>query len=110
MKSYFDKRRNLGVEFPNDSAIDIPLNSLSSSYHQFIMNYNMNNLDKTLMELHGMLKSAKASLLKAKGSNSTTPILATRHGGANNKKFYYFKDKTKVGPSNQDLKRKSDSK
>ena len=58
MKGYIDRLQNLGVEFPKELAVDMVLNSLSGSFEQFVLNYNMNNLEKTLMELHGMLKTA----------------------------------------------------
>ena len=35
------------------------LNSLSKDYKQFVINYNMNNMDKTIDELHSMLKTAE---------------------------------------------------
>ena len=70
----------------------------------------MNNHNNTLMELHDMLKTIEASLLKEKGSNPTAPILDIGHGGANKKKnFSHFQGKTKVGPSYQCLKRKLNS-
>lgn len=52
LKSYIYKFENLGVQFPKELAIDMVLNSLSSLYHQYFINYNMNNLKKTFMELH----------------------------------------------------------
>ena len=81
------------------------LHLLSSLFHQPFMNYNMNNFDKTLMELHGMLKVVEASMIKNKSSNATAPVLAIRHGSANKKKkVSYGKGKTKVRPPNQGLK------
>lgn len=77
------------------------LNLLSSSYYQFIMNYNTNNLDKIPVELHGMLKTVKAILVKTKSFNLTSRILAIRHGA-------YIKSKTNVRASNLGLKIKAD--
>ncbi|KAL7584328.1 uncharacterized protein LOC111913142 [Lactuca sativa] len=76
MKSYIDRLRNLGVDLPRELAIDMVLKSLTSSYSQFIMNFNMNGLDKTLMELQGMLKTAEVSMKKPKNSTPTTLVLA----------------------------------
>ena len=64
MKAYIDRIGNLNVDFPNELAIDMVLNSLSGAYKQFIVNFNMNNMEKTLMELHDMLKSAEVSMGK----------------------------------------------
>ena len=40
------------------------LNLLPKSYDQFVMNYNMNNIEKSISELHGMLKTAQQSIKK----------------------------------------------
>lgn len=110
MKSYIGRLGNLGVKFPKELAVGTILNLLSSSYHQLVRNYNMINLDKNLMELHGLLKSVKASLIKNKSSKHTTPVLVIGHGGANKKKkFPHGKRKAKIGSFNQGLNRKVDS-
>ncbi|CAD6272526.1 unnamed protein product [Miscanthus lutarioriparius] len=49
------------------SPPDLILQSLLDSFEQFIMNYHMNGLKKTLTELHGMLKTVEVSLRKAPG-------------------------------------------
>ncbi|KAJ1257246.1 hypothetical protein BS78_K143600 [Paspalum vaginatum] len=43
---------------------NVILQSLPLSFEAFIMNYHMNSLDKTLTELHGMLKTAEDSIKK----------------------------------------------
>ncbi|XP_056692630.1 uncharacterized protein [Spinacia oleracea] len=43
-------------------AVDTILHSLHNGYDQFKLNYIMNSLDKTLTELHGMLKTAEMTL------------------------------------------------
>ncbi|KAJ1253820.1 hypothetical protein BS78_K177700 [Paspalum vaginatum] len=45
-------------------ATDVILQSLPPSFEPFIMNYHMNSMDKTLTELHVMLKTAKDSVKK----------------------------------------------
>lgn len=90
MKSYIDKLGNLGVEFRKELAVDMVLSSFFASNHQFIMYYNMNNLDYTLMELHGMLKTAEASMLKTKNSNSLALFLAIGHGGATTRRSLFI--------------------
>ena len=45
-------------------ASDLILASLPSEYDQFVMNFNMHGMEKTLVELHGMLKNAKQSIKK----------------------------------------------
>ncbi|KAL4573188.1 hypothetical protein LXL04_019986 [Taraxacum kok-saghyz] len=57
MKAYIDRLGNLSINFPNELAIDMVLNSSSGAYKPFVVNFNVHNLNKTLMELHGMLRS-----------------------------------------------------
>ncbi|KAJ9551125.1 hypothetical protein OSB04_015170 [Centaurea solstitialis] len=111
MKAYIDRLGNLGVNFPRELAIDMVLNSLSGAYKQFIVNFNMNNMDKTLMELHGMLRTAEASMGKTQSAHSTAPVLAIREGGCKKKKVSHpkGKGKAKVVPRNQGLKRKAET-
>lgn len=105
MKLYIDWLGNLGVEFPKDLAIYMVLNFHSSSYCQFVMNYNMNNLNRTIMDLHGMLKTAGACLVKAISSNPNFIVLDIRCGRANlEKKFSHCKGKAKVRSSNKGIK------
>ncbi|KAL4380066.1 hypothetical protein GQ457_02G022290 [Hibiscus cannabinus] len=53
----------------NELATDVILQSLSDSFKQFILNFNMNEIDKTLPQLLGMLRTAESNL-KKNGSNS----------------------------------------
>ncbi|KAI3739760.1 hypothetical protein L2E82_30171 [Cichorium intybus] len=87
IKSYIDRLDNLGVHFPKELATDVVLNSLPRSYRKFIMNYDKNHLHMTLIELHGMLKTAEASLKKSCSSSSTAPVLVIRHDDAKKKKL-----------------------
>ncbi|KAJ1262316.1 hypothetical protein BS78_09G097200 [Paspalum vaginatum] len=54
----------LDIELDPELAMDVILQSLPPSFKPFIMNYHMNSLDKTLTELHGMLKTAEDSIMK----------------------------------------------
>ena len=59
MSGYYDHLIQLGVNLSNDSVIDKILQSLPPSYMSFVMNYNMQGMDKTIPELFAMLKAAK---------------------------------------------------
>lgn len=75
------------------------------------MNYNMNNLEKTLMTLHAMLKTTETSMIKNRSSNPTAPVFSIGHGSANKKKkFSHANGKAMIAPPNQGLNRKVDSK
>ncbi|KAL0420464.1 UNVERIFIED_CONTAM: hypothetical protein Slati_3069300 [Sesamum latifolium] len=79
-----EKLENLKAGLENDTYIDVILQSLISSYDPFIVNYNMNGLEKSIHELINILvqydatthKSApvvligEASTYKAKGKRA----------------------------------------
>ncbi|KAJ9552489.1 hypothetical protein OSB04_016534 [Centaurea solstitialis] len=92
MKSYIDQLERLGFPISQELATDFILSSLSSSYEPFVLNYQMNNLEKTIMELHGMLKTAESNMAKSKPA---TPVLAIREGGIKKKKAAPVKGKGK---------------
>ena len=91
MKGYIDTLDKLGAPISRELAIDLVLASLPSDYDQFFMNFNMHGMEKTLDELHGMLKNAEQSIKKA------TPVLVVQKAkGAKGKAKP--KPKNKVGP------------
>ena len=55
----------LGVNLPDDSVIDRILQSLPPSYKSFMMDYNMQGMDKTIPELFEMLKVAEVEIGKS---------------------------------------------
>ena len=59
MSGYNTHSIQLGVNLPDDSIIDRILQSLPPSYKSFVMNYNMQGMDKTIPELFAMLKTAE---------------------------------------------------
>lgn len=58
MKSYVYRLENLDVVFDKNLVVDLILGSPPSSYDNFIVTYQMNSVDKTLMELYGLLQAA----------------------------------------------------
>ena len=59
MKGYLDHLEKLGLLISQDLATDIILQTLPDAYDGFVMNYNMHNMEKTISELHRMLKTAE---------------------------------------------------
>ncbi|KAL0427778.1 UNVERIFIED_CONTAM: hypothetical protein Slati_2952600 [Sesamum latifolium] len=55
MLSLVEKLEHLKAELENDTYIDVILESLPPSYDPFIVNYNMNVLEKSIHELINML-------------------------------------------------------
>ncbi|KAL0433468.1 UNVERIFIED_CONTAM: hypothetical protein Slati_2681100 [Sesamum latifolium] len=72
MLSLVEKLEDLKVGLNNDTYIDVILQSLPSTYDPFIINYNINGLEKSKNELINMLVQyavlvGEASTSKAKG-------------------------------------------
>ncbi|KAL0420791.1 UNVERIFIED_CONTAM: hypothetical protein Slati_3102000 [Sesamum latifolium] len=63
MLSLVEKLKDLKVGFDNDTYIDVILQSLS--YDPFIVNFNMNRLEKTIHELINMLVQYEATTHKS---------------------------------------------
>ncbi|KAI3731931.1 hypothetical protein L1987_63124 [Smallanthus sonchifolius] len=95
MKGYIDQMNKLGFPMKDEMATDFILNSLPSSYAQFVMNFNMNGLEKTVAELHGMLKTSKMNIQGKKNQ-----VLMVRSAGVKKpnpkKRGFNSKGKKKV--------------
>ncbi|KAK9168731.1 hypothetical protein Syun_000871 [Stephania yunnanensis] len=64
MKGYVDQLDRHRFPISQELATNLILNSLPDSYSQFVMNYNMNNMEKSISELHLMLKTAEQNIKK----------------------------------------------
>ena len=64
MSGYNNHLIQLGVNLPDDCVIDRILQSLPPSYKSFVMNYNMQGMNKTITELFAMLKAAEVEIKK----------------------------------------------
>src|SRR3982750_3767974 len=64
MSGYYNHLTQLGVELPVDCVIDRVLQSLPPSYKGFVMNYNMQGMDKTIPELFAVLKAVEVEIKK----------------------------------------------
>ncbi|GJZ18417.1 zinc finger, CCHC-type containing protein [Tanacetum coccineum] len=77
MKSYLDTLERLGYAMPNELGVSLILNSLNKDYDQFVQNYNMHSMGKTIAELHAMLKLHEKGIPK---KAETPAVLAIREG------------------------------
>ncbi|KAK1649826.1 hypothetical protein QYE76_067631 [Lolium multiflorum] len=64
MSGHAKKLDDLGIVIPNQLGIHRVLQSLSPSYKNFVMNYNMQTMNKELPELFSMLQSAEVEIRK----------------------------------------------
>ncbi|KAL0455902.1 UNVERIFIED_CONTAM: hypothetical protein Slati_0929400 [Sesamum latifolium] len=90
MLSFIEKLEDLKAGLDNDTYIDVILQSLSPSYDPFIVNYNMNGLEKSIHELINMLIQYEATIRKSEPSILGAPPTAPKGKG-----------KGKVGGSQQ---------
>jgi gag-polypeptide of LTR copia-type len=65
MMSYMQQLEKLDNPVPQRMATDFIINSLTPSYLGFVMNFHMNDMEKSLDELHGMLKMAEEDIKKS---------------------------------------------
>ncbi|GKC93552.1 hypothetical protein Tco_1158994 [Tanacetum coccineum] len=70
IKNYLDTLERLGYAIPNELGVSLILNSLNKDYDQFIQNYNMHSMGKTIAELHVMLKLHEKGIPK----KAETPV------------------------------------
>ena len=59
MKSHLEDLERLGLKIEQELAINIILQSLPELYDGFVMNYNIHGMNKTISELHWILKTAE---------------------------------------------------
>ena len=67
MKGYIEHLDRLGFPLSQELGTDLILNSLPDSYGQFVMNFNMNEMDKSISKLHTMLKTAEQNIKSKSG-------------------------------------------
>ncbi|KAK8554367.1 hypothetical protein V6N12_031331 [Hibiscus sabdariffa] len=82
MMGYVQTLEKLGFPLKNELATDLILQSLPGSFKPFVLNFNMNEINKTLPQLLGMLRTAESDM-KKDGSKS---ILLVREAKGNGKK------------------------
>ena len=64
MSGYHKHLTQLGIDFLVESVIDRVLQSLPPSYKGFVMNHNMQGMNKMILELFAMLKAAEVEIKK----------------------------------------------
>ena len=63
MIGYVENLERLGFPLEKELATDLILQSLPDRFSQFVLNFNMNDMDKSLPELLAMLRTAEQMLL-----------------------------------------------
>ena len=91
MKALIDQLDKLGAPISHELATNLILGSLPESYDQFVMNYNMHHMEKSIAELHGMLKNVETNIQK------TNPMLMVQKGEGMKRKGKGKGNKAKKG-------------
>ncbi|GKE07962.1 hypothetical protein Tco_1411513, partial [Tanacetum coccineum] len=80
MKGYFDRLKSLNMVFDAKISINIILLGLPADYNQFVLSYQMNGKETSIMELHSLLQIAKQRIKKIDvPSTSAAPVLTVGH-------------------------------
>ncbi|KAK8680523.1 hypothetical protein V6N13_109466 [Hibiscus sabdariffa] len=74
MMGYIQTLEKLGFALKDKLATDVILQSLLDNFKPFVLNFNMNEINKTLPQLLGMLRTAESDLKK----NGSKSILMVR--------------------------------
>ncbi|KAK8548083.1 hypothetical protein V6N12_061006 [Hibiscus sabdariffa] len=80
MMGYIQTLEKLGFPLNDELAIDVIMQSLPDSFNQFVLNFNMNEINKTLPQLHGMLRTSKSNM-KKNGSKSVLMVRVAKRKG-----------------------------
>ncbi|GJY10796.1 putative RNA-directed DNA polymerase [Tanacetum coccineum] len=64
MKGYFDRLESLNMVFDAELSINIILSGLPADYNQFVLSYQMNGKETSIMELHSLLQTAEKAEFK----------------------------------------------
>ena len=90
MKGYLDHLENLGLPISQELATDIIFQTLPDSFDGFVMNYNMHNMEKTISQLHGILKTTEKNI------KTTSNVLMVQKGkGKDTRRKWVTKGKAK---------------
>ncbi|KAG8499027.1 hypothetical protein CXB51_005408 [Gossypium anomalum] len=95
MIGYIESLSKLGFPLSQELATDVILQSLPDSYSQFVLNFNMNEIDKTLPQLLSMLRTAEGNMKNV----GPKPILMVRNNKGKGKAKVPTKPKGKGKPN-----------
>ncbi|KAK9034063.1 hypothetical protein V6N11_050241 [Hibiscus sabdariffa] len=79
-EGYIQTLEKLGFALNDELAIDVVLESLPDSFNQFVLNFNMNEINETLPQLLGMLRTVEGNMKKG-GSKSVLMVREAKGKG-----------------------------
>ena len=96
MSGYHNHLTQLGVDLPVHCVIDRVLQSLPPSYKGFVMNYNMQGMNKTIPEFFAMLKAAEVEIKKEHQVLMVNKTTSFKKKGKGKKKGNFKKNSKQV--------------
>ncbi|GJS95092.1 retrotransposon protein, putative, ty1-copia subclass [Tanacetum coccineum] len=108
MKGYFDKLESLNLVFDTEISINIILSGLPADYNQFVLSYQMNGKETSLMELHSLLQTTEQWIKKSDVPSTSAALVLTVCHNAKKRKTSHsnWKGKATQGKSDRGSNRK----
>ncbi|GJY36635.1 putative RNA-directed DNA polymerase [Tanacetum coccineum] len=112
MKGYFDRLESLNMVFDAELSINIIISGLPADYNQFVLSYQINEKETSIMELHSLLQTTEQGIKKIDvPSTSAAPVMTVGHNSKKRKTSHSnWKRKAAKGKSDCGSKRKVESK
>ncbi|GKE35732.1 hypothetical protein Tco_1455054 [Tanacetum coccineum] len=111
MKGNFDRLESLNMVFDAEPSINIILFGLPADYNQFVLSYQKNGKETSIMELHSLLQTTEQGIKKIDvSSTSAAPVLTVGHNAKKRKTSHSnWKGKAARGKYDRGSKRKVES-
>ncbi|KAK8597316.1 hypothetical protein V6N12_065787 [Hibiscus sabdariffa] len=100
MMGYIQTLEKLGFALNDELAVDVVLQSLPDSFNQFVLNFDMNEINKTLPQLLGMLRTAESNMKK--GGSKSVLMVREAKGKGKGKKVAKSKGNGKTKPKGKE--------
>nr|GFA10144.1 hypothetical protein [Tanacetum cinerariifolium] len=101
MKGYMDQLHGIGKSYDNDMTINLINRSLNKDFGDFVRNFNMHCVRKTVTELHALLIDYEKGL---KDKAPTPQVLTIQNGRENKPKPQVNKKDKSKGKTNKNKK------
>nr|GFC16081.1 hypothetical protein [Tanacetum cinerariifolium] len=86
IKGYFVRLESLNMVLDSDISINIILSGLPADYNQFVLSYQMNEKETSIMELHSLLQIVEQGIKKIDmPSTSLAHVLIASHNAKKRK-------------------------
>ncbi|GKA65070.1 hypothetical protein Tco_0764777, partial [Tanacetum coccineum] len=107
MKGYFDMLESLNMMFDTELSINIILSGLPADYNQFVLPYQINGKETSIMKLHSLLQTAEQGIKKSDVPSTSTALVLTVGHNAKKRKTSHsnWKGKAIQGKSDHGSKR-----